>query len=185
MTSLVASGVEGDGASGTSDPPLDRPYLMGVSEVTNAQFQEFLESAAGRDWDVAKVTRAGGGAVSNKNALYTNEYHLYHWHTEDGRYAPPDAVRQHPVAYVSWYAAADYCKWLTREATPLSSEHEAAPQHVAESNLPTTDGGRIVWVAQGGTRVVIARGPAWRYRCVPGISRRDEASQTPRDTRLV
>jgi formylglycine-generating enzyme required for sulfatase activity len=72
-------------------------YSLAKSPVTNAQFRVFVQE--------------------------TNSKQPKHW--EDGR--PPRGKEDHPVVFVSWYDAREYCRWLsgvTGKSYSLPSEAE-------------------------------------------------------------
>lgn len=70
---------------------ISRHFWMGVAEVTNGQYRDFLE---------------GSGYDGRKQA---NSRYLRHF---DGASAMSDE-RNHPVCYVSWKNAMAFCEWLT------------------------------------------------------------------------
>lgn len=107
------------------------PFLMGVHEITNEQFESFINSNT--EWAVERVTRAGNDGLNPPSpfAAFTNEYHLYFWeelHGKPGTFKPPRRWLRHPVVYVSWYAAQAYCNWISE----LDGRAPIQP-------LPTTD----------------------------------------------
>lgn len=116
------------------------PFLMGVHEVTNLQYSCFVFgdtvmgntdcTIKGSEWSVTRVTKAGGGHRANlsANQKLTNEYHLFFWlqtkkRKSDGgavseagsefEYRPPEDILLQPVTYISWFAAAAFCDWLS------------------------------------------------------------------------
>jgi formylglycine-generating enzyme required for sulfatase activity len=92
------------------------PFLLGVHEVTNEQFEAFIQSPEGDEWTVERITRAGSdGAPSSKCAAYTNEYHLYFWEQRERNspFSSPAGESRHPVVYVSWFLARAFCAWLS------------------------------------------------------------------------
>jgi len=114
------------------------PFLLGVHEITNAQYLRFLldkgrghedSTIQGREWTVSRMTRAGAGKEGERSANYvlSNEYHLFFWLPPEGSreiidsanvaegisYQPLRRKLEHPVTYLSWYAAAAFCDWLS------------------------------------------------------------------------
>jgi formylglycine-generating enzyme required for sulfatase activity len=149
------------GKCGSKTGDADGPYLIGLHEVTNQDFQRFVEDiqGSGPDWSVEKVTRAGSlGAPQSQYAQMTNEYHLYYWDKDSsGKFKPHGDHLRYPVVYVSWFAALSFCDWLSKkehreESMNLSvyrgltvekSGKSVAPQY----RLPTAVEWR--WAAQG------------------------------------
>lgn len=95
------------------------PFLIGLHEVTNVDFQRFVEdpSGSGLDWSVERVTRAGSaGAPQSPHVQRTNEYHLYYWDKDSsGRFMPHAEHSCFPVVYVSWFAALAFCDWISEK----------------------------------------------------------------------
>jgi len=119
------------------------PFLLGVHEVTNEQFANFILSPEGFDWAVERVTRAGsdGSTPPSPCASRTNEYHLYFWEEVDGAagiFRPPSAFLRYPVVYVSWYAAQAFCNWLSRldSRTPVHLPENAGRTAAGQASEP-------------------------------------------------
>ena len=78
-------------------PPLPtkvRPFLLDKAPVTNGDFYEFV--SANPEWKKE--------AVSDRFGI---PYYLSYWRDD----VPPDNIVDHPVVYVSWYAAEAYAAW--------------------------------------------------------------------------
>ena len=67
-------------------------YYLDRTEVTNAQFKQFVDRNP--EWQKDKIP-----------AAYHNGKYLHHW---SGKNFPP-GQENHPVVFVPWYAAAAYC----------------------------------------------------------------------------
>jgi len=78
-------------------------FYIGKHEVTNRQFKKFVD--ANPQWSKSRI-----------DSKYHDGGYLKDW--EGDRY--PSAKADHPVVYVSWFAAKAYCEWaggrLPREA---------------------------------------------------------------------
>jgi formylglycine-generating enzyme len=93
------------------------PFWIDRSPVTNAQFQRFV--AAQPQWSPEQIAPDRAGAA-----------YLQHW---AGGTCPP-ALADHPVVFVSWYAALAYARWAGKRL-PTEAEWEYAArggQHDAE-----------------------------------------------------
>ncbi len=99
--------------SGDSDEePLHSVFLnafyIDKHEVTNAQYKEFVD--ANPQWQKDKILRK-----------YHDGYYLADW---IGNFFP-SGKDNHPVVYVSWYAAMAYAKW-GKKRLPTEAEWEKA-----------------------------------------------------------
>jgi formylglycine-generating enzyme required for sulfatase activity len=137
------------------------PFLLGIHEITNDQFREFILSPQGVDWSVERITRAASesGSPQSKFASLTTEYHLYFWEESEespSSFRPPLELKRHPVVYVSWHLAQAYCNWLSEEAgRPLVCRVPEKPRTTKLVSDMTSSGFRLPtamewwWAAQG------------------------------------
>ncbi|MFO7586507.1 MAG: protein kinase [Gemmatimonadota bacterium] len=95
-------------------PPLDLPsYLIGRYEVTNREFQRFVDAGGYRDPGPWRYPFVGDGVE------LTREQAMARFVDRTGRPGPstwevgtyPDGQEDHPVTGVSWHEAAAYARW--------------------------------------------------------------------------
>jgi formylglycine-generating enzyme required for sulfatase activity len=123
----------------------DEPFLLGLHEITNQDYERFIRSERGQEWSPERTRNVSpkGSSTSSEAAQKTNEYNLYFWEPElvDGEnvFAPTTNTRNHPVVYVSLYAAKAFCDWLSDDLARSD----------AKSHYRLLTSAEWVWAAQG------------------------------------
>ena len=84
-------------------------FYMDVYEVTNAQYKAFVD--ANPEWQKENIAEAFHDGV-----------YLRLWNGN----AYPDGKADHPVVYVSWYAAMAYAQWAGEAITDRSGMGESS-----------------------------------------------------------
>ena len=97
-------------------------FYIDKYEVTNAQYKEFID--ANPQWQK--------GSILGK---YHNDKYLKFW---QGNNYPPGR-ENHPVVYVSWYAAMAYAKWTGRRLPTEAEWEKAARGRLVGAKYPWGD----------------------------------------------
>ncbi len=104
-------------------------FYIDKYETTNAQYKEFID--ANPEWQKNRIPKK-----------YHDGDYLKHWNGND---YPPDKGN-HPVVYVSWYAAMAYAEWRGKRL-PTEAEWECAARsswHWGAMNADTANYGENV-----------------------------------------
>ncbi len=101
-----------------------RNYYMGKTEVTNAQYVAFLN-----DYRSDKVK---SGAFAGQEMIEEHEWGIqFPGQAGAGLYRAQPGYENHPVVYVTWYGAVEFCNWLSQKTgktyrLPTEAEWEYA-----------------------------------------------------------
>ena len=127
------------GQAGTNGVPehqvtLTHAFLLGRTEVTNAQFLEALNWAKAQglvsvvgdyvkqyNVNLLRISQSGQDSYEIRYNTGTQQFYLHAGTYDAGIWGPGQAYpsgsydpANHPVKYVSWYGAACYCDWLSQ-----------------------------------------------------------------------
>lgn len=89
---------------------ISRPFAIGIYEVTNAQFRQFVDATKYRT-DTEKNHKGGWGVFDRPRGDSVNWVRKpkYNWRTM-GRFKPAE---NYPVFNVTWNDAKAFCEWLS------------------------------------------------------------------------
>ncbi len=119
-TSSVIAKVPQKKSTGEAGPMIlipDGEFIMGSNERWDDEAPEYIESTKKFYIDLKEVTNDD----YKKFTTATKRETPYHW--PGGKV--PETKKDHPVIYVSWYDAEEYCKWNNKRL-PTEQEWEKA-----------------------------------------------------------
>ena len=124
---LVPAGEFQMGSNAKSDEqPVHTVYIdefyMDKYEVTNAQYKRFLDTNP--QWQKHQIS-----------SVYHDGDYLQHWNGNNY----PTGKANHPVTYVSWYAAMAYAKWAGKRLPTEAEWEKAARGGLIDEKYPWGD----------------------------------------------
>ena len=129
--------------------------------VTNAQYKEFVE--VNPEWGKpAKWFEQRESDNLNIHKMYHDGEYLKHWKTRDY----PNGEDDHPVTWVSWYAAMAYANWIGKRLPTEAEWEKAARGGLTGEKYPwgnTIDSSYVNYDAYVGKTTSIGKYPANGY----------------------
>jgi formylglycine-generating enzyme len=122
-------------------------FLMGTTEVTNAQFVQFLKS---------RKIASGGSAMTEfgeTKTLFVASLHGLKYDTDSATWTLVPGYENNPVVRVTWYGANEFCRWAGGRL-PTEAEWEWAAREGTQargkllSGGDSTDVNAIAWYKQ-------------------------------------
>ena len=124
-------------------------FYMDKYEVTNAQYKRFVD--ANPQWQKDRISYR-----------YHNGYYLSHWNGN----TYPSGKGDHPVEYVSWYAAMAYARWAGKRLPTEAEWEKAARGHLVDKKYPwgnAIDSTKANYDKNVGSTTPVGRYPANGY----------------------
>jgi formylglycine-generating enzyme required for sulfatase activity len=145
----IPAGIYRIGAPGEEHPVELKAFRIDRTEVTNAQFAEFLNALPAKPSGTARggKVRAANLAAADR-ALFLEQDSPYpiigldddeaRIGVREGRFAPDAGLENHPVTEVTWGGAVAYCRWRNARL-PTEAEWEAAARGMQRRRYPWGD----------------------------------------------
>ena len=124
-------------------------FYIDKYEVTNAQYKQFVD--ANPEWRKQRIPRA-----------YHNGSYLSDWNLNDY----PIGKGEHPVTYVSWYAAMAYAQWAGKRLPTEAEWEKAARGGAVGQRYPwgnSIDSGKANYGTNSGGTTRVGNYPANNY----------------------
>ena len=130
-------GNAGNTADDTGYGSVGYEYRIATTEVTNAQYMEFLNAVAKTDTNGLYATGMGGmsGGISRSG---TDGNYSYSLKNDDANYA------NRPVVYVSWYNALRFVNWFNNGQITGSQDATTTEYGAYDMSLQSTNPSSIV-----------------------------------------
>ena len=125
-------------------------FYIDKYEVTNAQYKQFVD--ANPEWRKQRIPRA-----------YHNGSYLSDWNLNDY----PIGKGEHPVTYVSWYAAMAYAQWAGKRLPTEAEWEKAARGGAVGQRYPwgnSIDSGKANYGTNSGGTTRVGNYPENNYR---------------------
>jgi iron(II)-dependent oxidoreductase len=144
----IPGGVYRIGAPGEEHRVELRAFRIGRTEVTNAQFAEFLNALPVKPAGTARGGQVRAGNFAGDRTLFLEQSSPYpiigldddeaRIGVRDGRFVADTGFEDHPVAEVTWAGALAYCRWRGARL-PTEAEWEAAARGTQGRRYPWGD----------------------------------------------
>lgn len=110
---------------------LTKDFYLGMYEVTNAQYCEFLNAK--------KIDESGKCITKDDGEKVLIETHSWGVKYLDGQWLPQEGYEDFPVVCVSWYGADEFCRWAGGKL-PTNAQWEYANKAGTSSKYFWGDG---------------------------------------------
>ena len=129
-------------------------FYMDKYPVTNAQYMAFVN--ANPQWSNPR------SVTKFISAIYNDGYYLSHWNKNNY----PESKADHPIVYISWYAAMAYAQWVGKRLPTEAEWEKAARGGLTDQKYPwgnSIDTGKANCDKNVGSTTPIGNYPANEY----------------------